>query len=329
MKKNIKWGIIGVGKIAEKFATDLSAVKNAQLHAVASSTSLERAKEFAIRYNAPYSYDSYESIFETPDLDAIYIATPHILHAENTLLCLKHKIPVLCEKPFAMNLKQVQKMIESARENDTFLMEAMWTRFIPAIQKTLDLIAEDKIGKVKTIHADFGFVAPFAPEKRLLNPNLGGGALLDIGIYPAYLSLLFLGYPTHIQAISNFGETGIDEATSFVLGYKNNATAVLNCTLKSRTRTEAFIYGEKGYIHIEGRFMEAKRITLYEGENKPVKFSFPRKTFGYNFEIEEVNECLREGRKESEKMPLSMSVKLISLLDEIRQKAGIIYEGID
>lgn len=329
MKKNIKWGIIGVGKIAEKFATDLKAVKNAQLHAVASSSSLERAKDFAERYDAPYFYDSYESIFQTPDLDAIYIATPHTLHAENTLLCLKHKVPVLCEKPFAMNLKQVQKMVEAARENDTFLMEAMWTRFIPAIQKTLDLIAEGCIGKVRNIQADFGFNAPFLPEKRLLNPNLGGGALLDIGIYPAYLSLLLLGYPSDIQAISNFGETGIDETTSFVLGYKNEATASLNCTLKARTRTEALIYGENGYIHIEGRFMEAKRITLFETDKKPMKFNFPRKTFGYNFEIEEVSQCVREGKKESSKMPLSMSVKLISLLDEIRQKSGIIYEGID
>ena len=329
MNKNIKWGIIGVGKIAEKFATDLKAVKNAQLHAVASSSSLERAKDFAERYDAPYSYDSYESIFQTPDLDAIYIATPHTLHAENAILCLKHKVPVLCEKPFAMNLKQVQKMVESARENDTFLMEAMWTRFIPAIQKTLDLIAEGRIGKVRNVQADFGFNAPFLPEKRLLNPSLGGGALLDIGIYPAYLSLLLLGYPSEIQAISNFGETGIDETTSFVLGYKNEATANLSCTLKARTLTEALIYGENGYIHIEGRFMEAKRITLFETDKKPVKFNFPRKTFGYNFEIEEVSQCVREGKKESSKMPLSMSVKLISLLDEIRQKAGIIYEGID
>lgn len=329
MKKNIKWGIIGVGKIAEKFATDLKSVKNAQLHAVASSSSLDRAKDFAERHDAPYFYDSYERIFQTPDLDAIYIATPHTSHAENTLLCLKNKIPVLCEKPFAMNLKQVQTMVEAARENDTFLMEAMWTRFIPAIQKTLDLIAEGRIGKVRNVQADFGFNAPFLPERRLLNPNLGGGALLDIGIYPAYLSLLLLGYPSEIRAVSNFGETGIDETTSFVLGYKNEATANLSCTLKSRTLTEALIYGENGYIHIEGRFMEAKRITLYEADKKPVKFNFPRKTFGYNFEIEEVNACLREGKKESEKMPLSMSVKLISLLDEVREKAGIFYDGID
>ena len=328
MQKTIRWGIIGLGKIAEKFATDLAATPHAQLHAVA-ATSPERAKDFAARYNAPYFYSAYENIFQTPDLDVIYIATPHTSHAQNTLLCLKHKMPVLCEKPFAMNLKQVQSMVELARENNTFLMEAMWTRFIPAIQKTVDLIAENRIGAVKTMQADFGFVAPQNPEHRLLNPSLGGGALLDIGIYPAYLSLLLLGYPTDIQAISNFGSTGIDETTSFILGYKNEATANLSCTLKSRTRTEALIYGEKGYIHIEGRFMEAKKITLHETDKKPIIFRFPRKTIGYNFEIEEVNQCLREDKQQSPKMPLSMSVKLISLLDEIRQKAGIIYDGID
>ncbi len=328
MQKTIKWGIIGIGKIAEKFASDLATVPHTQLHAVA-STSLERAKDFAERHNSPFFYDSYEGIFQTPDLDAIYIATPHTSHCENTLLCIKHKIPVLCEKPFAMNLRQVQKMVEAAQGNDTFLMEAMWTRFNPAIEKTLDLIAKGHIGKVKSIHADFGFVAPFVPERRVFNPNLGGGAMLDVGIYPAFLALLILGYPTDIQAVSNFGATGIDDTTSFVLGYKNDATATLSCSFVTETRTEGFIYGEKGYIQIGSRFHETKDVTLFETGNEPVKFTFPRETFGYNYEIEEVNACVRAGKKQSDKMPLSMSIKLISLLDEVRQKAGIIYEGID
>jgi predicted dehydrogenase len=326
--KTIKWGIIGIGKIAEKFATDLASVKNAELIAVA-STSEERATTFAQKHHVPYFYSTYEAIFETPDLDAIYIATPHTSHHANTILCLKHRIPVLCEKPFAMNLKQVQKMVELARQNDTFLMEAFWTRFMPAINKILDLIAENRIGKIKTIQADFGFSAPFNAESRLFNPNLGGGALLDIGIYPAFLSLLLLGYPTHVQAISNFGETGVDTNTSFILGYKNQATAFLNCTINANTRTEAFIYGENGYIHIHTQFHQPKKITLYENNHKPISFNFPRKTFGYNFEIEEVNQCLRKNKKESDKMPLSLSIKLISLLDEIRQKAGIFYDQVD
>ena len=327
MAKPIRWGIIGLGKIAEKFATDLVTVPHTQLHAVA-STSMERAKDFAQKFSVPHHYDSYEDIFKTPDLDVVYIATPHTFHAENTILCLKNKIPVLCEKPFAMNLKEVQKMVDTARENDTFLMEAMWTRFIPVIQKTQELIAEDRIGKIRTIHADFGFVAPFTPERRTLNPVLGGGALLDIGIYPAYLSLLLLDYPTDIHAVSTFGKTGVDETTSFVFKYPQ-ATALMNATFASRTRTEALIYGDKGYIHLPERFHESRTVTLYETDKDPITFTFERETRGYNFEIEEVNNCLWNNKKESVKMPLSMSVKLMSLLDEIRQKAGIRYDGID
>jgi predicted dehydrogenase len=327
MAKPIRWGIIGLGRIAEKFANDLVNVPHTQLHAVA-STSIERAKDFAQKFHVRYHYDSYEDIFKTPDLDVIYIATPHTSHAENAILCLKNKMPVLCEKPFAMNLKEVQKMVDTARENDTFLMEAMWTRFIPVIQKTQELIAEDRIGKIKTIHADFGFVAPFTPERRTLNPALGGGALLDIGIYPAYLSLLLLDYPTAIHAVSTFGQTGVDETTSFVFKYPQ-ATALMNATFASRTRTEALIYGEKGYIHLPERFHETRTLTLYETDKDPITFTFERESRGYNFEIEEVNNCLRNNKKESVKMPLSMSVKLMSLLDEIRLKAGIKYDGID
>ncbi|UTA68151.1 Gfo/Idh/MocA family protein [Emticicia sp. 21SJ11W-3] len=327
MAKTIRWGIIGIGKIAEKFAADLVNVPDTELYAVA-STSSERAENFAKQFNVPHFYSSYEEIFNAPGLDVVYIATPHTAHASAAILCLNNKIPVLCEKPFAMNLKEVQQMVEAARANDTFLMEAMWTRFIPAIEKTLELIAEDRIGKVKTIQADFGFVAPHIPERRVLNPALGGGALLDIGIYPAYLALLILGYPTDVQAFTIAGKTGVDETTSFVFRYPQ-ATAMLNATYATRTRTEALIYGEKGYIHLPERFHETKTLTLFETDNEPVTFSFDRETRGYNYEIEEVNNCVRHNKKESVKMPLSMSVKLISLLDDIRQKAGIFYEGID
>lgn len=327
MAKTIRWGIIGIGKIAEKFATDLIQVPDTELYAIA-STSMERAESFAQKFNVKHYYGSYEGIFQTPELDIVYIATPHTSHASGAILCLNNKIPVLCEKPLAMNMKEVQQMVDTAHANDTFLMEAMWTRFIPAIEKTLELIAEDRIGKVKTIHADFGFVAPHIPERRVLNPALGGGALLDIGIYPAYLALLLLGYPADVQAFTTLGKTGVDETTSFVFKYPN-ATALLNATYASRTRTEALIYGEKGYIHLPERFHETKTITLFETDKEPVSFSFDRETRGYNYEIEEVNNCLRNNKKESVKMPLSMSVKLMSVLDEIRQKAGIFYEGID
>ena len=214
-------------------------------------------------------------------------------------------------------------MLASAKEHDTFLMEAMWTRFLPSTLKVLELVEGGAIGEVKTIHADFGFKADFEPERRLFNPKLGGGALLDIGIYPAYLSLLLLGYPSNIEATSIIGSTGIDETTSFLLRYDQNATAVLNCTILADTNTDAWIYGTKGKIQIHSRFHESKKVTLFEDGGTPVDYEFDRQTRGYDFEIEEVNYCLREGLKESKLMPHTMSRKLIHLLDKIREKAGI------
>ncbi len=326
--KIIHWGIIGPGKIADKFASDLLSVPNTKLYAIASSSS-ERAKFFAEKHHVEHHFDSYEEMLHLPNLDVVYVATPHTFHAEHAILCLEKGIPVLCEKPFAMNLRQVQKMIDAAQRHDVFLMEAMWTRFIPAIQKTLDLIRDGEIGEIKTIHADFGFPANFDPNSRLFNPDLGGGALLDIGIYPIYLSLLLLGYPIEIKALAAFTPTNVDATTSILLQYKNQATALLNCSISAQTRTEAFIYGDKGYIQIVGRFMEATQMILKKNDEEEQVLIFPRKTFGYNFEAQEVVECLLQNKKESDLMPLSMSVKLISLLDDIRQEIGLIYPRVD
>ncbi len=323
MKKEIKWGIIGIGRIAEKFAYDLSFVPGCRLEAVASN-SMERAKDFAERHHAKMAYGTYEDIFRSSP-DVIYIATPHVFHESCTRLCLEHGVAVLCEKPFAMNEKEVLSMVTLAREKKVFLMEALWTRFLPSTIKVLELIASGAIGKIKTIQADFGFVPPYLPERRVLNTKLGGGAFLDIGIYPAFLSLLLLGYPSRIDAMSTFGPTGADETTSFLYQYDNEATAVLNCSFGADTSTEAFIYGSEGYIRMHRRFHEARKLTLCIPEKEPEEFEFERETFGYNYEISEVNRCLLAARTESELMPLSMSLKLIHLLDKTREAAGIIY----
>jgi predicted dehydrogenase len=316
----IKWGVIGIGKIAEKFTQDLETVMGSELYAVA-STNIERAQTFALKHNADFAYGSYEEIFNAPDLDVVYIATPHVTHAYCAKLCLEKKVAVLCEKPFAMNEIEVRSMIEAAKKHDTFLMEAMWTRFLPTTLKTLELIESGVIGDIKTIHADFGFKADFEPERRLFNPKLGGGALLDIGIYPAYISLLLLGYPSAVKAVSTFGSTGVDETTSFVFQYEQGSTAVLNCTILADTNTEAWIYGSKGKIQIHSRFHEGTKITLYTDGQSPVDFEFERETRGYDFEIQEVNRCLTAGLKESPLMPHSMSLKLIHLLDKISKVA--------
>ncbi len=323
--KKINWGIIGVGRIAEKFATDLATIDDAQLVACASH-SLERARDFANRYNAAHAFGDYESIFSVKDLDVIYIATPHTAHAACTQLCLENNVAVLCEKPFAMNGTEVAQMVKMAREKNVFLMEALWTRFLPATKKVLDIIESGAIGEIKTIHADFGFIPPFLPERRVLNPALGGGAFLDIGLYPAFLSLLLMGYPTDILATSTFGPTGTDETSTFIYKYGNKATASLNCTFGAPTRIEAFIYGTEGYIQMMPKFHETKEIRLYKTDAEPEIFTFERETWGYDFETREVNQCLRNGQTESKLWSLDDSLNLIRLLDETRKTAGIKYD---
>ncbi len=325
MKKSqkIRWGIIGAGKIAAKFASDLSTSQTGELVAVA-STSLQRAQEFALKFDAEFAFGSYEEIFSV-EIDAIYVATPHTFHKEHTLLCLNHGVAVLCEKPFGMDEDEVKEMIQLAKSINVFLMEAMWTRFLPSTLKTLELIESGAIGEVVTIHADFGFRAEFDPESRLYNMKLGGGAFLDIGIYPAFLSLLILGYPTGIQASSTFSPTGSDITTSFIYAYDNHATAVLNCTVASETHSEAIIYGSKGHIILHKRFHEARKLTQVNSDGEEQVFDFSRDTFGYNYEIEEVNHCLANGKKESDLMTHELSLKLIHLLDRTRAVAGIKY----
>ncbi len=328
MAKTINWGIIGLGKIAHKFAQDLAHVADAQLVAVAAS-SLGRAQEFANTYGAAHAYGSYEGILECPNLDVVYIATPHHLHHANTLLCLRNRTAVLCEKPFAIHATHAVEMIETAREQDTFLMEALWTRFLPVTQKALELIETGAIGEIISVKADFGFKGVFEPRSRLYDPAQGGGALLDIGIYPVFLSLLLLGKPAVIKALAHIGPTGVDEETGIVLQYAGGQMAHLHATLRAKTKTEAFIYGEEGTIHIHTRWHESTSLTLLKPEHRPQDFTFPLRTRGYNFEAAEVVRCLQEGRKESAIWPLASTRALMELLDAIRREAGIVYPEYD
>jgi predicted dehydrogenase len=323
MENKVRWGILGAGKIAEKFASDLSKTSNSELVAVA-STSLERAKSFAARHNGKHAFGNYQDMFSVK-LDVVYIATLHPQHAENSILCLNNNVGVLCEKPFAMEEKDVLEVIALAEQKKLFLMEALWTRFMPTTIKALELVNSGVIGKIITLHADFGFSGEYNPENRLYNLSIGGGALLDIGIYPAFLSLLLFGYPSKILAESIFAPTGTDQTTSFIYKYNNDVTSVLNCTFASTTNCEAIIYGEKGKITIHSRFHEATQISLQLNDQIAETFNYPRDTFGYNYEIDEVNACILADKTESEVLPLDFSKKLIRLLDKTREAAGIIY----
>lgn len=328
MARPFHWGVLGPGKISRKFVQDILGLENTRLHAVA-SRSQERADAYAQEFGATYAYGSYKELVNCPELDAVYIATPHVFHYENTLLCLKNRIPVLCEKPFAMNARQVEEMIATARQHDTFLMEAMWSRFLPTILRALEIIKAGTIGEVVSVKADFGFKAPYDVNNRLYNQALGGGSLLDIGIYPVFLALLLFGYPDEIKALARIGKTNVDEECGVLFRYNDGRMAHLHSTILARTSTEAFIYGEKGVLHLHSRWHQPSSMSLLFPDEEPQHLPFDWHSHGYHYEAEEVMRCLAAGKKESDLMPLDFSLQLIRLLDEIRQEAGIVYPAWD
>lgn len=324
MKSIINWGIVAPGHIAHKFADDLRKVKHARLHAVA-SRSLDRAQAFAKKYKAKHAFGSYRAMVNCPDLDVVYIASPHTGHHAHSLLFLKKKIPVLCEKPLAINSKQVAEMVAVARKNKTFFMEAIWTRFIPVFEKVIELVEQGAIGTINTIRADFGFKAKFDSNHRLFDPKLGGGSLLDVGLYPIYAATQFLGNPLRIQATAIKGPTGTDDSCAMIFEYADKRIAILDCSVINNTETVAVLYGDNGKIEIHGRFHEGESATLsvYGKEEEDI---FVKKTgWGYYHEIMAVNECLRKGETECEKLPLDFSISMMENLDRVRNVAGIRY----
>ncbi len=324
-KTNYNWGIIGLGKIARKFAIDLQSVEGATLKAVA-SRSLQKAEEFAEDFHAENYYGSYTELINSPDVDVIYIATPHVFHKELTIECLKAKKAVLCEKAFGMNKTEVEEMIATAKAENIFLMEALWTHFVPHYQYVLKLIKQKKYGEIKSLFADFGFEAPYDLEKRLFNKNLGGGSLLDIGIYPVFAAMTLIGMPNKIEASAKMSETEIDEECFMKFHYKNGITANLKSTLVKKTPTECIIELEEATIKLTSRFHEppsSVEIMPRNGEKEIIEF--PVKTLGYNYEAAHVQEMLSQNRKESTIMTFEKSLNLISLLDKIRNKIGLSY----
>ncbi|MFD2572552.1 Gfo/Idh/MocA family protein [Spirosoma soli] len=319
-----RWGILGPGRIAHKFAQDVITLPNAELYAVASSDQ-QRADEFAQQYQIPHAFGSYEGLLTLPDLDVVYVATPHVKHHENVLMLLNGGVAVLGEKPFAMNGEQVREMVETARSKKVFLMEALWSRFMPSLLKAKQLVSDGAIGTVTGVRADFGFVAPFLPDKRLFNKELGGGSLLDIGIYPLFWSYFLLGMPQTIKASAAFGTTGVDEQCGMVLTYPSGELALLDSTLRSKTPCEAFVHGTEGQIRVHSRWHESHSLTLERNDLEPEVFTFDRSTHGYDYEAQHVMQCLTDGRTESPLWSLDDSLNLMALLDGVRTEAGIVY----
>jgi predicted dehydrogenase len=321
----IRWGILACGGIARKFADDLVHAQNGHLAAV-SSRDLTRAQEFASHYDPSVkAYGSYEEMLSSGEIDVVYIASPHGLHYEHTLLCLEAGIPVLCEKAFAINSKQVAAMIQKAREKNLFLMEALWTRFHPSIAQLQAIIASGAIGEIKHLVADFGFKAAYDEEARWFNPHLTGGSLLDIGIYPLFISKLLLGQPLEMKATGVMAPSGVDMNCSISTKYASGATASLFSTFAAQTDTTCTVYGTLGKIYMHPRFHETKGMTLtiYDGEETVMETE--RLGWGYSYEADAVQEDLHAGRTENAWMSHQFSQELMGLLDEIRAQIGLTY----
>jgi predicted dehydrogenase len=318
------WGILAPGRIAQKFASDLKLLPGANLYAVG-SRSLDRAKEFSRQYGFEKAYGSYEELAADPQVDIVYIASPHIGHYADSLLCLNQGKAVLCEKPVAINEKQFRIMTDTAKKKDIFFMEALWTRFIPSFIKFKELVESGVIGEMKIIESDFCFKAPYDVKGRLYNPLLGGGSLLDIGIYPVFMALEMAGVPESIKSIAAIGKTEVDESCTVLFKHAKGIQSVLFSSFVNSGRTETLIYGSKGFIRLNTMWHMPTTIDLMVDNDKPKHFEFEKPGNGYEYEADEVMKCLSAGKIESDIFSWAKSELLISTLDAIRKQAGIHY----
>lgn len=322
----IRWGILGTGSIASQFTHDLKLLDEAEVAAVA-SRSQAGADAFADRFDIPRRHASYEALAADPDIDVVYIATPHGMHCANTILCLEGGKAVLCEKPMALNTPQCEHMIACARENNRFLMEAMWMRFFPAIRALRDRIAAGELGEICFLRADFCFHEPYSDESRLFDPNLGGGALLDVGIYPLALAdFLFGAAPTRCASLAQLAPNGVDAQNAMALEYPGGALALLGSSFCADIPEEAAIGGTRGAAFLPARFFQADAFTIVHG-GKREEHRFERIGLGFAYEAIEVMRCLREGLVESPGMPWAATLRLAETMDRLRADWGVHYPG--
>jgi predicted dehydrogenase len=328
MKKKYKWGILAPGKMAAKFTNGLKLLENAELYAVGSSDR-NRAEKFAKDHGFSKYYGSYEKLAADPDVDIIYIASPHSAHHDQVILCLKNKKAVICEKAFALNSREVDEMITEASNQKVFLMEALWPPFQPFHNKALEILGSGILGKAIHLHAFFSFNPPFDPADRKFNLSLGGGSLHDIGIYPVIDALTFAGVPDEIKATALFSETGSEESVSAIFKFDDARMATIYSSFKTNIGIGCEILCEKGNLTVSrGRDMNQRVILGLHGQEKET-FIFSPPALGYHWEAEEVMKCLDNGLTESPVVPLSFSRSLMKTLDRIRDSAGIVFPGED
>lgn len=321
--EQIKFGILGPGRIAHRFAEACTVVPEARLAAVASRNP-DRAKEFAEFHQVPQVYSSYESLIADPGIDVIYVATPHAFHCDLSLQCLKGGKAVICEKPLAINARQVRQMIEQAHASGVFFMEGMWSRFFPAVQHVIDEVAKGVIGEITHIKADFGFASPVDFNGRLYAKHLGGGAHLDVGVYPQFLALLLLGRPGSIESRSELSPTGIDTTTVATFRY-DRATAEIYSSIIHDTPKVAEIIGTLGTLEMASPWYKTTETVTKLNSGTITRKTFPIRSTGFEYEIREVVRCMNEGKVESERMPHSFSLMMAEVSDEIKKQGKITY----
>lgn len=321
--KNVRWAILGAGKIAQSFVKDFPLMHEATLVAVASSD-MERGQKFASEHGIPLALN-YKDLYESREIDAVYIATTHNFHFEQVLQCLQHGKAVLCEKPITVNSAQFEALAKAAKANQVFLMEGMWTYFLPAIQTAKLWLDEGRIGALKYLQSDFGFAMEKKLEGRMYNPNLAGGALLDLGIYPIAMAHYFAGdNPVKIQATGSLTETGVDETVGLLFQYENS-TASLCTSMVTQLCNTTRLFGETGFIEI-AEFWKAKAVSIFNNDRQLVEtFNDERESHGFIYEMSHANNCILEGRLESPVMPHSRSRQIQSAMMTTRQQVGWKY----
>jgi len=324
MPAKLRWGILGAGSIAGKFARAVALVNGAELIAVGSRTQ-KKADRFADEFGIPHRHAGYDALAGDADVQAVYIATPHPFHMENSVLCLQAGKAVLCEKPFTINAAQAENIIQTARARNLFCMEAMWSRFLPAQVKVRELLASGAIGEPRMVMGHFGFRAERDPSSRCFDTALGGGGLLDIGIDPLAFASMVFGQARTVTGQAHLGPTGVDEQAAVVLGYGDGRLAVITSSLQTQTPQEARIVGTDGAMHLPVAFTEGSKITLARAAGEVEEIELPVSENGFVYEIEEVCRCIAAGKTESDVMPLDETLSLMKTMDEIRAQWGLKY----
>ena len=319
----MKIGILGCGSMAGKFAVTLRQMEDAQCYAAASRT-YERAEGFAEKYGFEKAYGSYEELCADPEVELVYIATPHSCHYDNMELCIRHKKPVLCEKAFTLNAGEAVRIRELAKQEQVFAAEAIWTRYMPSRNMINEIIDSGIVGKVSALTANLSY--PITHKERIMRPELAGGALLDIGVYGLNFAMMHFG--TDIEGIESsvrMTDTGVDAMESITIFFRDGRMAVLTHDIYGRSDRKGIFYGEKGYIIVEN-INNPQSISVYDTEDRLIrKTDVPEQISGYEYEVQECIDAVRAGKKESDSMPLADSIEVMKVMDHLRGQWGLVY----